>query len=305
MNSLRHPIAQITSSVAPTETGYPLLLPQPKEAGSNLPEASTPLPPLHEVGRDLLETSALRRLWVLSRPILFLIAYVLVVIFGSPWAGIPLLLGLFVANICAAPDVVHNCFRLSKHSTHWLLSLYGIIVMQSGHSFRITHLSHHAMFPSKEDPEGDAATMTLWQSLLMGPTYVQKLWLWSMKRMRKNQTEQRWMIFEAILGVLLIVGAVAAIPYTLAPIIYVVVMTLGAWLYPLITAYFPHQHPGEDAVHQARSLHGNIIPWLTLGLGYHLEHHLYPRVPAHNMRKLSKRLLPYLKAQGASLFQVP
>lgn len=265
--------------------------------------AST-LPQMHEIGKDLLDVHPLKRFWVLSRPFFFFVGYILTAAVWNPWVGLPFLLALFISNICAAHDVVHNCLKLSNRMSHCLLSLYGIIVMQSGHSFRITHLSHHRMFPSKEDPEGAASFGTVWEALKMGPFYVPRLWHWAMNRARKHPVEQAWMLWEATLGGLIYLSALLLIPYTLAPIVYVVVMTLGAWLYPLVTAYFPHQHPGDEPVHQARSLHGKIIPWLTLGLGYHLEHHLYPRVPSSNMKMLSERLLPILKEQDADLIRV-
>jgi beta-carotene hydroxylase len=263
------------------------------------------MPPLHEIGPDLLKTSGLKRFWVLARPFVFLASFLVVAVVLNPFAAIPLLLALFIANICAAHDVVHNCLHLEKRSTHWLLGIYGILVMNSGHSFRITHLSHHAMFPSKEDPEGAASFGSIWQSLRMGPFYVPRLWLWSMRRASKLPVERRWMIAEACCGGLIYLSSILLIPVSLIPITYVVVMTLGAWMYPLVTAYFPHHHAGEDEVHQARTMHGRILPWILLGLNYHLEHHLYPRVPAHHLRALSERLLPYLEAHEAEVIQVP
>ncbi len=263
------------------------------------------LPPLHEIAPDLLRVDPLTRAWVLARPFLFLIGFLVVALLFNPFAGIPLLIALFIANVGAAHDVVHNCLKLGTRSTHWLLGMYGMLVMNSGHSFRITHLSHHAMYPSKDDPEGAASFGSIWQSLLMGPMYVPKLWWWAMKRARKQPIERRWLIAEACIGGAIYLSSILLVPITLIPIIYVVVMTLGAWLYPLVTAYFPHHHTGDDELHQARTMHGRIVPWLLIGLNYHLEHHLYPRVPAHNLGALSKRLLPYLEAHEADVMQVP
>jgi beta-carotene hydroxylase len=268
-------------------------------------QPTAPLPPLHAIAKDLLHTSTLRRLWVLSRPFLFLIGYVLVAALVSPYAGIPFLLALFVANICAAHDVVHNALRLKGRATHVLLALYGILVMQSGHSFRITHLSHHATYPSPHDPEGVASHGGFWHALAMGPFYVPKLWLWAMRRAKKQPVERAWMIVEATIAFLIYMAVILLIPFTLAPLIYIVIMTIGTWLYPIVTSYLPHNHMGEDEIHQSRSIHGKVLPYLALGLTYHLEHHLYPRVPAHHMKELSKRLLPLLKEHNAELIQVP
>jgi beta-carotene hydroxylase len=38
---------------------------------------------------------------------------------------------------------------------------------------------------------------------------------------------------------------------------------------------------------------------------YHLEHHLYPRVPAHHWRELSARLDPYLDAADVPAIRIP
>jgi beta-carotene hydroxylase len=271
----------------------------------HLHDTPAPLPKLHEIGPDLLKTSPIKRFWILIRPILFSVAYLIVAYTWNPFIALPLLLCLFISVMAASHDVVHNCLHLGKRTTHLLLSIYGILVMQSGHGFRITHLSHHAMYPSKDDPEGAASFGSIWQALLMGPLCVPRLWLWAMARARKQPAERRWMILEAILAGSIYLGSILLIPFTLVPIVYVVVMTLGAWFYPLITDYFPHHPEGHAPVHQARSIHGRILPWLLLGLNYHLEHHLYPRVPGHHLHKLSRRLLPYLKAHEADVIQVP
>ena len=39
---------------------------------------------------------------------------------------------------------------------------------------------------------------------------------------------------------------------------------------------------------------------MFLELSYHLEHHLYPAVPSHNYRELSRRLEPLLMARGVA-----
>jgi beta-carotene hydroxylase len=45
-------------------------------------------------------------------------------------------------------------------------------------------------------------------------------------------------------------------------------------------------------------MRGTIVPALFMNLTYHLEHHLYPQVPAMNLRRLAVRLDPLLAARG-------
>jgi len=56
---------------------------------------------------------------------------------------------------------------------------------------------------------------------------------------------------------------------------------------------------------QTRTLRGRIIPAVFLELTYHLEHHLYPQVPSHNLPELARRLDPYLSAAGVRPVAVP
>jgi beta-carotene hydroxylase len=48
-----------------------------------------------------------------------------------------------------------------------------------------------------------------------------------------------------------------------------------------------------------------VIPALFLELTYHLEHHLYPQVPSHNLPELSRRLEPVLRQAGVVPTWVP
>lgn len=268
--------------------------------------STTPeIPKLAAIASDFRFISKIRKIWELSRPALFFLLFVLVSSIINPFWGLPFLLALFISNICAAHDIVHDAFRIKKGWQHALLFVYGLLVMQSGHAFRVTHLSHHAYFPSEKDPEGEAAGKTLFQAILMGPFYVPRLWYWAMNRMKNRQNELIWMLLEASFASFIYLIAILLIPMSFTPIVYVVVMTLGAWLYPLVTAHLPHSEHGEDELHQSKSIHGKILPKLLLGLNYHLEHHLYPNVPAFQLHELSKRLLPFFEENKAKIIQVP
>jgi fatty acid desaturase len=104
---------------------------------------------------------------------------------------------------------------------------------------------------------------------------------------------------------LALAGGVAVLPWTRALLVYGVLVTLGGWLYPLFTVYLPHHDYGDEPVTQARTLRGRILPTLLLEQTYHLEHHLYPRVPSYKLPELARRLDPYLLAAGVRPRHVP
>ncbi len=58
----------------------------------------------------------------------------------------------------------------------------GVVLMESGHAYRITHHQHHTMFPEEEDPEGYPAKISLLGAILYGPVFLVRLWLWAFKR---------------------------------------------------------------------------------------------------------------------------
>ncbi len=88
------------------------------------------------------------------------------------------------------------------------------------------------------------------------------------------------------------------LPWTPAILVYALLAILGSWSYPLLTVHLPHRNYGETPLTQTHTLRGRIIPALFLELTYHLEHHLYPQVPSHNLPKLSQRLAPFFRQVG-------
>ena len=103
----------------------------------------------------------------------------------------------------------------------------------------------------------------------------------------------------------LLVAGVLLSSITPALLVYAVLMIVGSWTYPLLTVHLPHRHYGETPLTQTHTLRGRIVPAVFLELTYHLEHHLYPQVPSHNLPELSRRLDPFLKEAGVEPVRVP
>jgi beta-carotene hydroxylase len=95
------------------------------------------------------------------------------------------------------------------------------------------------------------------------------------------------------------------LPVSPAVFAYAVAVIVSSWFYPLFAVHLPHRHFGEDRISHAWTLRGQLIPRLFLPLAFHLEHHLYPMVPSHNLPLLAKRLEPYLRSRGVRLLHVP
>jgi beta-carotene hydroxylase len=260
----------------------------------------TVLPTIDELGRDLLVTSPARRRLVLARPLAG------VAVFAAGWAtGILWLLpaGVFVAFlsvIATTHDLVHGSLGLRRNARDLALAALPALVLQSGHVYRTTHPQHHRAFPHGEDPEGLTADASLVRTLLEGPVFLPRLWLWAHRRTASHPRQRRLLLAEAAVPPVAFGAGIALLPWTAAVLTWTVLTTLAGWLLPLLTVHLPHRRHGDTPETVARSLRWPLVPRLLLGLTHHLEHHLYPQVPSHHMAELARRLQPTLYASAAA-----
>ncbi len=90
-------------------------------------------------------------------------------------------------------------------------------------------------------------------------------------------------------------------------------IALEAWLIPLL-ATGPYNGLKSIADHHANVWRGDrfqtattvrsnaVITWFWSGLNYHLDHHLFPRVPGYNLPELHKHLRPTLLENKAPVY---
>ena len=262
-------------------------------------------PRLHELGRDLLRTTRRQRITALLRPFVGLAAFVIAAGLGLWWLLPVIVFAIFVAIVTVTHDVVHGALGLGRRSTEIALLVFGLVLLESGHAYRITHRQHHRVFPGPDDPEGDPARLTFQNAVLYGPLFLPRLWWWAVRRSRGHRREQAFLWAEAGLALGVIVASVILTRYTLAPLVYTTLVIVGSWTYPLLTVHLPHRNYGETPLAQTHTLRGRIIPAIFLELTYHLEHHLYPQVPSHNLSELARRLDPFLAEAGVTPVAVP
>jgi beta-carotene hydroxylase len=263
-----------------------------------------PLPSLDSLGRDLLTTRPGQCRLALARPFLGLIAYAMAAHAHLWWLTPVIVFSIFVAIVTVTHDVAHGSLGLTRRQTDWCLCVMGAVLLESGHAYRATHRQHHRVFPGPDDPEGDPARMSLVKALLWGLAFLPRLWWWAFRRSRST-VERRWLLLEAAWALLVPVAGILLWRRAPAVVVYAGLANVGSWVYPLLTVYLPHHDYGPTPLTQTSTLRGRVVPALFLELTYHLEHHLYPQVPSHNLPKLSRRLDPILRAGGVCPRRVP
>lgn len=262
------------------------------------------LPGFDVLGAGLLQVSAWQRLKSIFRPILCVVLYALFARRGWWIPALASLAGLmFITYVSTSHDLVHRTLGFTRNANEWLLAAVELLVLRSGHAFRITHLHHHRKFPAADDIEGASAGMPLWRALLEGVGQQPRLFRWAWRQARRD--EKAWLAFEGAGCVVLFAASCVALRWSAIPFIYAATVTVSSWLYPVATVWIPHRHEGKDVFGQTHAVRGRFVPMLLLQHTYHLEHHLYPSVPSFNWRKLAERLEPYLKDKEIHWVLVP
>lgn len=201
----------------------------------------------------------------------------------------------FITYGSTSHDLVHRTLALPRAAEDALLCAMELICFRSGHAYRFTHLHHHASFPADDDLEAEAAKMTFVRAMFAGIALQPRLWLFAWRRARH---ERAWIAGEGIAVVALLAASIASIPLTPLPAVYAALMIAGSWIFPIITVWIPHIATGESELTRTRLFRGIVLELLAAEHLYHLEHHLYPRVPHQNWRRLARRLDPTFSTAG-------
>jgi len=93
-----------------------------------------------------------------------------------------------------------------------------------------------------------------------------------------------------------------AIPWVPLKVLVGSLLVVGL-AFPVISARGPQNAWGRGDPN-ATIVRGRVVPRLLLGMVYHLEHHLYPEVPTYQLAELSRRLDPWLAANGVNCVRV-
>jgi len=254
------------------------------------------LPSLDELGLDLLRVPAWRRALSLATPFVLVATFFFFADRGYwPLAlACPVLLS-FLTYGSTSHDLVHCNLRLPRWFNEVMLCATELIAFRSGHAYRASHLHHHAHFPREDDLEGAGARMSFWQAGLDGMTLQFRLWRCALRR---RDAARGWIVAEGVAVAFLLLAAAALIPWNPWPAVYAGLMIAGSCVFPIVTAYIPHDASGINELTQTRLFRGRVLSILALEHLYHLEHHLFPQVPHHNWPKLAHRLDPHFQRLG-------
>lgn len=288
----------------PAQLDYGRLVVQVRRGGqhqtspSDLPD----LPRLHDLVANPLALTRIQLATTTMRPMLALGAFVWLAARGWYVLALGAEIAVFVTAVVVLHDVFHRNLGLRRHRYHALLTLYGALLLNSGHALARTHLEHHRVYPGHDDPEAYVDTWPVWRVVVEGPVYRLRVWAWAWRHRGGWGLPilAEWTVW---LGAWVLAIALRHRVPELS--LYVIVAELGAWTFPLISVSGVHDRREAGYLRQSRSLHIAAVGAVLLGMQHHLEHHLYPRVPAARLAEVAAALDPWLAERDAAVTRWP
>lgn len=230
-------------------------------------------------------------------------------------------LGFLFATFCASfgfisvHDAMHSNIYPPNHRLHWLNELSGhlasIPIALGFNVARLAHMEHHKHTndPAR-DPDITDDAPNWWMA-------IYKTWWNRQPGVDGAANRYRRMVYEMNTPV----SRRAALEAALMQIFYHAVLFAMAWNGFAIEAallwWLPRQigvtwvrfwpswaphHPQRQGRYKcARIFKARIGYWLSLGMEYHLIHHLYPGIPNHRQREAYFALKDVLRRQGVDV----
>ncbi|NOY61775.1 MAG: fatty acid desaturase [Gammaproteobacteria bacterium] len=195
----------------------------------------------------------------------------------------------FMFFLCGLRQV-HNAFHyaigISRKSHEYLMFLLSVIMLGSMHAVQFNHLRHHRHCMDDEDVEAASARMPWWKALLFGPYFPYLLHKTALQI--GSRRVRRWVYAELVANVLWISLVLFVFD---SPVLeaWVIAMLVGNCFTAFFAVWTVH-HDCDRSHFIARTVREKLKSVVTYNMFYHLEHHLYPKVPTFRLRILAKRL---------------
>jgi len=206
---------------------------------------------------------------------------------GSGWVVFTLVgsFYFYLLGLRLVHDVFHGNLGLPRGGNDAVLLVLSGLMLGSMHAVRLTHLEHHRDCLGPADTEGDTARRTAFGALLWGPLFPVRLHLAAL-RLAPNR-QRRWVAAELALNL----GWLPILATTQSPNFgrFFLTMLLAQALSGFFAVWTVH-HDCDRWDEIARTLRHRFKSLLVFNMFYHLEHHLYPRVPTCRLPTLARRL---------------
>ncbi len=194
---------------------------------------------------------------------------------------------IYGGSITAVHHLIHGSLGFSPTARRFWLSVLAAVVTESGHALQATHLTHHRTDPNAPDPEGYIEYVSWKQMTMEVFRFRYRLMAWGL---RNSSTAHR-VRHEIAFHIAVHVAAVAALPLTKWPAVYLLSMMGGSAVFTVLSGKGPQTNFGRPIDSPFIEVRTNWFGRAVLfSHDRHLEHHLYPKVPLPRLRHLDRSL---------------
>jgi fatty acid desaturase len=191
----------------------------------------------------------------------------------------------FLAGLRLVHDAFHDNLALPRPAGHALLAALSGVMLGSMHAVRITHLQHHRHCLGPDDVEGQTARRSAMSAIAAGVAFPFRLHHAAWRR--GSRSDRRFIATELLLTSMLLALAAAQVSAQLTH--HVMLMVIAQALTGFFAVWTVH-HDVDEERQVARTMRHRVKSALALGMFFHLEHHLFPRVPTCHLPQLAERL---------------
>jgi fatty acid desaturase len=235
--------------------------------------------------RDLAALRPAERARELVLPLPFLLMAWTAFAFDVPFVPWLASAYFFLAGLRLVHDAFHDNLALSRRVGHAVLVALSGAMLGSMHAVRITHLQHHRDCLGPDDVEGRTARRSAIGAIGAGLAFP--ICLHRAAWRRASPTDRRFIAGELLVTAALLALAAARVSEQLTH--HVALMALAQGLTGFFAVWTVH-HDVDEERQVARTMRHRVKSALALGMFFHLEHHLFPRVPTCHLPRLADRL---------------
>ncbi|MEZ0222959.1 MAG: fatty acid desaturase [Alphaproteobacteria bacterium] len=188
----------------------------------------------------------------------------------------------FLTGLRQVHQGYHLALGLSRRMTDIFLFVLSVLMLGSMHAVKYNHLMHHRHCLGDDDIEAKSAKMSGLGAILFGPVFPLMLHFHALKE--GNAYYRGWIVAELLGNVCIVIAAL----YSPALLCHVLLMAAGQCLTAFFAVWTVHHDCAGDVF--ARTQRGFLKNFISYDMFYHVEHHLFPKVPQRFLPLVAKRL---------------
>ncbi len=236
--------------------------------------------------KDLLELST----WEVVKELLLVFPWLITSLVLAYHGHYIFALGFSFIFFLTGLRVVHNAYHyamgIPRWATEWVMYVLSVLMLSAMHALQQTHLHHHKHCMGDDDAEAASAQMPGWKAIVFGPRFYILIQTKGIEL--ANARQKRWIIGEYISMAIWVPLALFVLDIPLLKY-HIVAMLIGQCLTAFFAVWTVH-HDCDRSHFIARTLRSPLKSFIAFDMFFHVEHHLFPKVPTCKLSTLSKRL---------------